>query len=180
MESLVVNDHIRLELLKRSMAQQIFSAIDNDRDYLKTWLPFVELTQKVSDTEMFIIGVTEQKESRRDEIFSIWVDGEFVGLIGFKDTDLVNRKTEIGYWLIQKMQGKGIITSCVRKLISYTFQKLKLNRVQIKVAVGNTKSAAIPKRLGFQFEGIERAGELHNNKFFDLEVYSLLHSDGQV
>ena len=177
MKSLVVNDHIRLEELKLSMAEEIFSAIEKDRDYLKRWLPFVDLTQGVSDTKIFIQGINEQKETRKDEIYGIWFDNEFAGLIGFKDTDWVNRKTEIGYWLIQKLQGKGIITSCVNKLVTYSFEKLKLNRIQIKAAIGNTKSAAIPKRLGFQLEGIERAGERHNNKFFDLEVYSLLRSD---
>ena len=174
---MVITDHIRLESLKFSMAEEIFLAIDKDRDYLKQWLPFVDLTMEVSDTKKFIQGINSQKEIRKDEIYSIWFDQEFAGLIGFKDTDWVNRKTEIGYWLIQKMQGKGIVTSCVRKLVVYSFQKLNLNRIQIKAAVGNSKSSAIPKRLGFQFEGIERAGERHNNKFFDLEVYSLLRSD---
>jgi ribosomal-protein-serine acetyltransferase len=178
MGSLEVNDHIRLEVLNLSMAQQIFTAIDNDRDYLRPWLPFVDFTREVADTEAFIKGITQQKETRKDEVYSIWVKEEFAGLIGFKDTDWVNRKTEIGYWLTQKMQGKGIITLCVKKLVFYSFQKLKLNRIQIKVAVGNQKSAAIPQRLGFHFEGVERDGEKHNDRFFNLEVYSLLHSDG--
>ena len=104
---------------------------------------------------------------------------EFAGLIGFKETDWVNKKTEIGYWLIEKMQGKGIITSCVTKLIKFAFQKLKLNRTQIKVAVGNSKSVAIPKRLGFTLEGIERAGEKHGQEYLNLKVYSLLKSDLQ-
>lgn len=177
MESLVVNEHIRLEGLKIWMAEEIFNAIDNDREYLKKWLPFVELTLDVSDTKKFIQGMNEQKDNRKDEIYTIWVNNEFAGLIGFKDTDWVNRKTEIGYWLIEKLQGKGIITMCVNELVKYSFEKLRLNRIQIKTAVGNTKSAAIPKRLGFRFEGVERAGELHNNNFFDLEVYSLIRSD---
>ena len=172
-----VNDHIRMESLKFHMAGQIFTAIDNNREYLKKWLPFVESTEVISDTEDFILGIIQQKETKKDEIFSIWVDQRFVGLIGFKDTDWVNRKSEIGYWLIENMQGKGIMTECVKKLISYAFHKLKLNRIQIKVAVGNTKSAAIPKRLDLQFEGIERQGERHDNKYHDLEVYSLTRSD---
>lgn len=177
MDSLVVNDHIRLEILRPSMAEEIFKAIDSDREYLKKWLPFVDLTLEVSDTEKFIQGLNEQKDTKRDEIYSIWVNEKFAGLVGFKDTDWINRKTEIGYWLIENLQGKGIITSCVYKLVKYSFEKLGLNRIQIKAAIGNTKSAAIPKRLGFQFEGIERAGELHNNNYFDLEVYSLIRSD---
>ncbi len=177
MEYITVTDKIRLERLKLSMAHQIFSAIDRDRLYLKQWLPFVEMTNDVSDTERFIKSVSSEKRYRRDEIFTIWYRESFAGLIGFKDTDWNNRKTELGYWLAEALQGKGIITTCVKKLISYTFIKMKLNRIQIKVALGNDKSAAIPKRLGFQMEGIERAGEFHENTFFDLQVFSLLKQD---
>jgi ribosomal-protein-serine acetyltransferase len=177
MENIRVNEHIRLEKVKVFMAQVIFSTLDRDRDYLKTWLPFVELTHKVTDTERFLKQVVKDTEIRKNEVFSIWYDEEFAGLIGFNDIDWINRKTEIGYWLAEKMQGKGIITLCAEKLIQYGFQKLKLNRVQIKVAVGNTKSASIPKRLGFAFEGIERGGEFHHNKYLDLEIYSMLKSD---
>lgn len=177
MEHIRINDNIRLEKVKLSMAPVIFSTIDRDRDYLKTWLPFVEMTRQVSDTEKFLKGILEEPTSLRSEVFSIWVKEEFAGLIGFNDIDWLNHKTEIGYWLAEKMQGKGIITMCMEKLIRYAFQKLKLNRIQIKVAVGNHKSIAIPKRFGFVFEGIERRGERIGEKFYDLETYSLLKQD---
>jgi len=177
MDHLRVNPKVRLEAVNLSMAPVIFETIDRDRDFLIQWLPFVEYTQKLSDTENFINSLVTQRGKKRDEVFAIWYKNEFAGLIGFKDTDWVNRKTELGYWLAQNMQGKGIITSSVEKLIGYAFKKLKMNRIQIKVAKGNSKSAAIPIKLGFQYEGTERAGELHRNKIFDLEVYSLLKSD---
>ena len=177
MEHLEVNKNIRLETIKLSMANEIFNTIQRDRNYLQTWLPFVELTQKLADTEEFIQSVVNQPQGKKDEVYSIWFNEEFAGLIGFKDTDWLNRKTELGYWLSEKMQGKGIITKCVKKLIRYAFQKLRLNRIQIKIAVGNSKSAAIPKRLGFILEGVERAGEKHNQKFLDLEIYSILKTD---
>ena len=171
MEHIRINDKIRLELVKADMAHVIFETINRDREYLRKWLPFVNYTLEVSDTERFLESVAN---SSKDEIFSIWYKEEFAGLIGFKDTDRVNRKTEIGYWLAKNMQGKGIITACVQKLCRYAFQKLKLNRVQIKVAEQNTRSEAIPRKLNFCFEGIERAGELHADKFVNLKVYSLL------
>ena len=177
MEHIIVNDNIRLEQIKLSMASEIFAAIDRDRLYLKQWLPFVDMTQDISDTEQFVKNVSSDKKYKRDDIYSIWYRETFAGLVGFKDTDWNNRKTELGYWLAEKLQGKGIITACVKKLISYAFVKMKLNRVQIKVAIGNDKSAAIPKRLGFQLEGIERAGEFHDNKFLDLQIFSLLKQD---
>lgn len=45
------------------------------------------------------------------------------------------------------------------------------------MAKGNTKSIAVPIRLGFTFEGVERNGELLHGHFIDLEVYGLLKSD---
>jgi ribosomal-protein-serine acetyltransferase len=174
MEHIRINDKIRLEQLKIAMAPVVFETINRDREYLKQWLPFVNHTFEITDTERFINSVNN---SNKDQIYSIWYKEEFAGLIGFKDTDWINRKTEIGYWLSEKMQGKGIITLCVKQLCNYAFQKMKMNRIQIKVALNNSKSQAIPVKLNFHFEGIERGGELHENKFIDLRVYSLLANE---
>ncbi len=176
MEHIRVNHKVRLEKINLSMAPVIFETIDHNRDYLQEWLPFVKYTQQVADTEAFIESVTG-KDNKKDDIFSIWYNEEFAGLIGFKDTDWVNRKTEIGYWLAKNMQGKKIVTSSVETLLKYAFQKQKLNRVQIKVAEANAKSESIPVRLGFKYEGLEREGELHIDKYLNLKIFSLLKSD---
>ncbi len=176
MEHIRISDKIRLEKIKLSMAPLIFETIDRDRDYLQEWLPFVHYTNQVSDTEIFIESISANHNSK-DDVFSIWYTEKFAGLIGFKDTDRANRKTEIGYWLARDMQGKRIITSSVEILLKYAFQKLKMNRIQIKVAEGNSKSEAIPTKLGFKYEGLERDGEFNKNKYFNLKIYSLLKSE---
>jgi ribosomal-protein-serine acetyltransferase len=90
----------------------------------------------------------------------------------------LNGKTEIGYWLSEPLQGKGIVTKSTKKLIEIAFEKEQMNRIQIKCAVDNLPSKRIPQRLSFTLEGIEREGELLANKeYTDLEVYSLLRSD---
>lgn len=177
MNSLTVNKRIRLEPIKYIHAFQIFEAIDQNRDFLSNWLPFVEQTRTQEDTEEFIRSILAEPSDIRENVFVIWYQDQFAGLIGFKDTDRLNLKTEIGYWLIEKMTGKGIMRSAVETLIEFVFIIMKMNRIQIKCGVGNHKSAAIPKRLGFQFEGIERAGEKHKDRFIDLEVYSLLREE---
>jgi len=54
---------------------------------------------------------------------------------------------------------------------------MNFNRIQIKCGIGNTLSAAIPKRLGFVYEGTERQGERHSQEFLDLEIFSLLKEE---
>jgi ribosomal-protein-serine acetyltransferase len=177
MEKLTIDEYSFLEKLSLSHVELIFNAIDQNRTFLRKWLPFVDFTRKLGDTERFVRSVIEKVSSNRDEVYVIWYKHEFAGLIGFKDIDHVNDKIEIGYWLIEKMTGKGIATAAARKMVNLAFRNMEMNRVVIRCGVGNTKSSAIPRRLGFSFEGIERNGERHYHIYIDLEVYSLLKSE---
>jgi len=173
-----VDKEVELKQLDQSDTEDIFYTIDTQREYLGKWLPFVEFTRELSDTEQFVNSVINAPEKRFEYVFVIRVSGKFAGLIGFKDTDRLNKKTEIGYWLSEKFQKQGIVTNSVEKLCNFAFNKLKMNRVQIKCAVDNKSSSNIPERLGFKFEGIEREGELLSGGIFtDLAVYSKLKSD---
>lgn len=177
MRTLVVDSRIKLDEIRYSHSFQVFQAIDQNREFLSPWLPFVQQTETQEDTESFIRAVLSEPADKRDDVFVIWFDNSFAGLIGLKDKDFVNRKLEIGYWLVESMTGKGIVTKSVRALMEFLFSAMKMNRIQIKCGVGNTPSSAIPKRLGFSFEGIERQGELHRDRFIDLEVYSYLKDE---
>lgn len=173
-----INEQIELKQLTTEDAFDIFDAIDSQRDYLGKWLPFVEFTRNVSDSQQFVESMINTPEESAELVFTIRDKGNFVGLIGFKDTDRMNKKTEIGYWLSQHAQKRGIMTKAVQALCDLAFEQLDMNRIQIKCAVGNTPSSNIPKRLGFSFEGIERQGELlTGNIFADLEIYSKLKGD---
>ena len=174
MEKLIIDDRQFLERIALSHVELIFNAIDQNRRFLRRWLPFVDFTNKVADTERFVRSLLEKSAANRDEVYVIWYKHEFAGLVGFKDKDRINDKIEIGYWLIEKMTGKGIATAATRKMVNLAFRNMDMNRVQIRCGVGNDKSSAIPKRLGFMFERIERSGERHNHSYIDLEVYSLL------
>lgn len=155
--------------------EAIFNVIDSERDYLVEWLPFVELTNDVSFTRRFVENYLES--DRLDATFCIYFHNQFAGIIGLKETDLDNKKTEIGYWLSAKFQQQGIMTRACKALIDYAFDEMNLNRIQIKIATENLRSQGIPERLGFCREGIERDGELHNRGFVDLVVFGLLKAD---
>ena len=172
--NLLVDDDLILKEIQLSDANAIFEIIDHQREYLREWLPFIDYTRHIGDTRAYIHSIHDKPGDHRDKVFTIWFRGNAVGLMGLKGTDLDNHKTEIGYWLSNDMQGKGIVTRSCRRLIAYLFDNMSMNRIQIRVGTTNEKSKNIPKRLGFKFEGIERCGELLNTGFTDLEVYSML------
>ena len=52
-----------------------------------------------------------------------------------------------------------------------------MNRVTIQCATENTRSRAIPERLGFTFEGIVRETEWLYDRYVDHALYGLLRSE---
>jgi ribosomal-protein-serine acetyltransferase len=69
------------------------------------------------------------------------------------------------------------MTEAVRALTTFAFENWHLNRIEIRVAVGNERSGAIPERLGFVKEGVLRQVERHGDAFKDNVVYSMLAAE---
>jgi ribosomal-protein-serine acetyltransferase len=57
------------------------------------------------------------------------------------------------------------------------FTLYSLNRFDIRCAVENNRSRAIPERLGFKNEGIIRRAEKVYKQYLDHVVYGLLKND---
>ncbi len=173
--SLPVDAEIQLLEITLEEVRPIFNTLVKERDYFSEWLPFVEYTKDLADTEAFVQQVLQGDPNNLT--CAIYYKNHFVGLVGLKDTDMLNKKTEIGYWMSANYQKKGIMTRACKAMIAYAFEELGMNRIQLKAATGNIKSQQVAERLGFKREGIEREGELHSRGFLDLVVFGLLRSE---
>lgn len=165
-----------LRLVTLADAPAVYRLIDKHRAYLREWLPFIDYSRSVADTKAYFRTVTDQKNIS-EQVFVIVYQEEIEGIIGFKGIDYVNHKAEIGYWLAGDRQGQGIMRRSCKALLQYAFEEMRMNRIQIKVGVGNHRSSNIPQKLGFVLEGVQRDGEFLNGSFHDLEIYSLLQRE---
>lgn len=60
------------------------------------------------------------------------------------------------------------------------FEQYKLHKIEIHCAVENDKSQAIPKRLGFQQEGVIRSAEWLYDRYVDHQIYGMLKEEWQA
>jgi ribosomal-protein-serine acetyltransferase len=172
--SIPVDEDIELCLFEEWDATELFQLIERGREHLRQWLPWVDYETSIEDSRNF---VRRSLQSYLDnESFSLGVryQGQWAGVISFHTVDWPNRQVEIGYWLGDDFQGHGIMTRACRAMLDFAFRKLQLNRVTILCATGNTRSRAIPERLGFIQEGMLRQGEWLYDHFVDLVIYSML------
>ena len=169
MNAIPLPDDFGLRPLRADDAPDIFTAIDTQREHLGRWLPFVAATHRVEQTREVVAAMLADPAN---PVFTLRVGDAFAGLIGFKSADSTTRTIEIGYWLREEQQGKGIMTAAVRTLCETAFGEMGMRRVEIRCGTGNLPSNRIPQRLGFLRSHVEAQGEqLSDGEWIDLNVY---------
>jgi ribosomal-protein-serine acetyltransferase len=168
-----IDSDLELRLLEERDAGDIFALVEQNRSYLREWLPWVDFTRSVEDERAYIRSLQAQYLGDNGFACGIWYQKQITGTISYHPIDRLNSKVEIGYWLAAPFQGKGIMTRACRVMVDHAFDKLSVQKVVIRCALGNTRSCAIPQRLGFRHEGIVKQGEWLYDHFVDLNVFGM-------
>lgn len=172
-----INEEMQLRMLSARDAEDLFTLTDASRAYLKKWLPWVDQTKSEEDALEFIKSTFYTYNNRKGITAGIFLHEELVGVISYNTLDFTHNIGTIGYWLGEMHQGKGMMTKAVSNFVTYGFEQLKLNRIEIRVATGNKASIAIPERLHFTEEGVLRQAERLYDRYVDHIVYSVLQHE---
>ncbi len=148
-----VDRDIKLSLSIPHYAEEIFELADKNRDFLKQWLPWLDNVRQASDTRDFLELQLLRFQQGKALHVTIFYRDKIAGVAGFNQIDRFNDIGYIGYWLGEEYNGKGIMTKTVKELIEIGRSYYSLVRFDIRCAVENSRSRAIPERLGFQNEG---------------------------
>lgn len=154
----------------------IYKAVDESREQIGLWLPWVEETRSAGDSEAAVRRAMARWLLREDLIVGIRErsTGRFLGGSGLHRIDWSIPAFEIGYWLRTSAWGQGYASETVQVLCRFAFESLAANRVDIRCDAQNTRSSAVPKRLGFVQEAMLRnhcrdpQGELRDTLIFAL------------
>ncbi len=175
-----INEEIELRASDISFTSALFQLIDQQREYLRVWLPWVDDTVREADSHDFLQMTAKMNQGGQRLTYFIFYKNQLAGSIGYVKIDKVHQKAEIGYWLNKDLQGNGIMIKCCKALVDYGFKQSKLNRQIIKVSSKNSKSIAIPVKLGFQKDGILRQDSKLYKHFHDVAVYSILKQEWRI
>src|SRR5262245_16224889 len=178
--SFQIDEDINLRTLVEGEAELVFETVVRNREHLSEFMHWMTPDYSISSAEDFITRNLSAIASNDSQGFGIFRRHRFIGSIGFTHFDWTAGKTEIGYWIDECEEGKGIVTKSCQRLIRYAFDDLHLNRIEIRCSSENDRSAAIPERFGFHKEGVLRQVELRNGKLHDFCVYGLLADDLRV
>lgn len=155
----------------------LFEAVDESRDHILPYLPWGPFHESPETTEEMVRRWNAKWITREDMVLAIWDRDEkrVLGGTGIHRIDWEVGSFEIGYWIRESEEGKGYVTEAVRLLIKLMVEHMNPNRIHIRCAAGNDRSSAIPRRLGFIYEGRMRNQILDTNgNVCDIDVFSLI------
>ena len=104
-------------------------------------------------------------------------DGRLVGLLWTWRTDWTARTTEVSVIVTPSARGYGVAAEAVDALAIALLLEHGFQRIELRVAPGNTGARRVAEKAGFHYEGLQRsAGYVHGGRV-DLEMWSLVAGD---
>ena len=147
-----VDDEIVLTLLSPLDAEEFYALVDQNREHLSHWFTWVDRYESVSDAVAFSTGNLGRMAELSAMSCLVWYCGHLAGLVDLLNIDRSRKRTEIGYWLGEQFQHRGIARRAVIALIEHAFNYMDFEMIHARVNAENSRSRALLEALEFTLE----------------------------
>ena len=170
---IIETDRLVLRQLSKNDLENVFKGLSNPKviQYYGISFKTLEATKEQMDwfknLETEGTGIWWAIESKKT--------GEFYGGGGFNNMDKMNRKAEIGFWLLPEYWGMRIMKEAMEVICTYGFEKLELHRIEGFVESENKNCKSGLKKLDFDYEGTLKDDEIKNGRYISVDIYSKIN-----
>lgn len=170
-QPIIKTKYFILRPFKMSDAELVAKNVNNKTTYRNTLA--IPYPYAIKDAKQWLRRVINNRRKKIPEsmVFAIEINGKAVGSISINEIKQ-EHKAEIGYWLGEKYQGRGIMTQAIKEITKYGFRELKFCRIYAQVFPFNRGSIRVLEKNGYKFEGTLKKGIKKNNKFFDCCIFA--------
>ncbi|MEV4756076.1 GNAT family protein [Micromonospora sp. NPDC049559] len=143
------------------------------------WLPLPEESGRIDAFAWCTEMAQERRDSGAGDHYGVLrrEDERLVGCLWTKRTDWGSRVTEICYAIAPEARGFGLAAEAVDAVAIALILEHGFQRVELRVAPGNTASRRVAEKAGFTYEGLLRNAGYVDGGRVDLEVWSFVAAD---
>ena len=177
-------DHFTVRLLTKEDLNSYFTLIDSNRSRLEDFFAgTVAITRTLADTSIHLDDVID-KAGKKNYFPFVVIDDQtrtIIASIQVKSLDWNVPKAELGYYVDQHYEGRGIIQKSLTHIIQFCFMELNLKKLYIRTHESNIASRKVAENNGFVLEGIIRCDyRTTRGELVDLMYYGLLKEEYQI
>ncbi len=134
-------------------AAAVVEAVNESLDHLRPWMAWAQQPAELEPTAVRLALAGAAFDLGGDATWTIFDGGSgvVIGACGLHDR--VGAGRDIGYWVRVGWTGRGVASRAAAGLTSLGFEVLGLRRVEVRCDESNNRSAAVPRRLGFEYLG---------------------------
>jgi RimJ/RimL family protein N-acetyltransferase len=176
----VLTERTLIRCWQPSDAVLLKEAIDMSIEHLRPWMPWVQnepqdIAAKVRRIRLW----RAQFDLNHNYMYGIFNldESKVLGGTGLH-TRIGPDALEIGYWIRVNHANRGLGTEVAAALSRVAFEVNKVNRVEIHCNPRNKRSAAIPKKLGYQHEAtLRQRVPSTSGEYRDAMIWTLFKAD---
>ena len=173
----LLTERLELRCYEPRDAEELQAVSARNREHLIPFMPWALRDPETVDEKLELIRKWRGWfDTGRDFIYRVQRrgEGEQIGGCGLHYR-ISGKGAEIGYWIDERETRQGYATELAAALTRFSLEVQEPSRVVIQAEVENELSLRIPKRLGFQQDGIlRRSSERPEELNRDMVLYSLL------
>ncbi len=139
-------------------ANQVLRVVQADLEQLRPWLPWaVRYPMSAEDQLVDIRRMRRRFDADEDYCYGVFSldGGELFGGCGLH-TRSGPRSLELGFWLRSDRWGRGLATELAAALTRTAFEVHEVERVDLRCATDNLRSARVAEKLGLRHEATLR------------------------
>ena len=139
---------LRLRRWSADDLDALYVAVIASQEHLAPWMPWAR-DYSQDGTHAFLDGLGTSWAERTDFGWGIWDGDTLVGGVGLHDRQ-GEGTLEIGYWSHVHHAGRGIARRAAAAVTRAALELPGVQRLEIRSAVTNVRSARIPEALGYR------------------------------
>lgn len=140
--------------LRAEDAPALYAAVQDSVESLSYWFPWCSPRYSLADAQARVARCTVTWKRGTEYGFGIFAGGApaLVGMVGLSDLHDVRRSANLGYWVGERHQGRGVATRAAAMVASIAFEELGLERLELVMLPHNEASRRVAERLGAVYE----------------------------
>jgi len=164
------DDLVRLEPLEEKHYEHLWPVAMHK----ELWLYTGAKVNSEADFRRYFDTALSERKNKKSYPFAYFNKHtqQYAGCTRYANIDFPNKRLEIGWtWLHPQFHGTGFNKHCKFLLISYGFDQLQLNRVELKTSHLNLKSQKAMRKIGAVEEGRLRRHSINEDGLVRDTIY---------
>lgn len=163
---------MQFEQLNKSHLPALFDFEKRNRNWFERYVPArPSAYQNFDSFQKATKELLISQSKGYDSFYIVHEKGIIIGRANL--VDINEKQAEVGYRVCQSVEGKGVATFAVSKLIEIAFQQLNLNKLVATTTDNNLASMRVLEKLGFVLKRIEKEACVLNNQCLNFVNYEL-------